>query len=782
MRKYFLLFSILFFSFSIQAQWRPLALNYQYTKRPAFFIPQAMHFSDSSNGFILNDAALLQYKDQHWQPTKQNDSDAFTYTNLFTVNPANTFLCSYDGKISKYDGDSLRVLFTLPTTETSTPQLSTIFMIDSSHGWAAGDNGTLVNIDEDHIETDSISVYYNFKDIYFDRPDHGWMIGYILTDFGNVGLVCEYNDHHWSVNTFLDEMLYDIEFSSPDSGFITGQLGLYRYNKEGNEWQPENIPNYYRQFHLSLLNDSYGMSVSDSSRNLIYENGVWSEGPAAAVTDLFSIKTTAPGKAWAISQIGNNNPENFNEGKIQAMDNYTWTGYPATNFDSLQILPVDYTISSIAGMGKKDIWLNGQHLKLPDEQDWYDTIPALASDTFTNVSKMLSTDFGLGLNGDLFEWNGQHWINKQINASNPDTTYTNLCMQAFDDTSAFICRQFLVWNSGELKSTIDLYDHNSNSLQNTTPLDTRLTFGIHFSDKINGWCVGDSGLLVKHSDTGWQILPGITEQRLNAVFTLDSSKAWAVGNSGTLLKYNGSEWSKDSLPTEQHLHSVYFTDTTHGWIAGDSGLVFKYNGSIWEKDTTVNTTQPLHSIYMADSTYGFVGGDNGTLLQYIRKDTIITPPPPPPVKKICESGATYFNYNPEGTGYNYQWQIDTGNGFENLMDDTVYTGALSDTLRIAVLPASFYGYKYRCVATFEGVDSVSTIEELIFKNNWTGKIDSTWENPENWSCGMLPGPGTDVVISNGTIVLSSVVAIRSLTVQPGVNISIAENGGLEILK
>ncbi|MBL0356687.1 MAG: hypothetical protein IPP72_07200 [Chitinophagaceae bacterium] len=780
MRKVFLLLIICFIAGNLQAQWTPLALNYKYVRHKEFFIPVAMHFSDSSNGFILNNDHLLQYKDQLWQPVKKNETDEFTYTNVFTLNTTNTFLCSYDGKIAKYNGDSLAVLFAIPQTETSIPTLNTIFMIDSSKGWTAGDGGTLIKIDGDSIEQDSISNLINFRDIYFNGPDHGWMIGLLQTDIGNFGVVCEYADSHWSINSYLDEMLYDIEFSSPDSGFITGQQGIYRYNKDFNEWQPENIPNYYRQYHLSMLNDGYGISVSDSSRNLIYENGTWTEGPAAVASDLISVKTIEPGKAWAISQIGENKPEDFNEGKMQLMQNYSWAAYPIRYLDSTSILPVDYVINNVTGVGKKDIWLNGQHLTIPPDRDWYDTIPTLASDSFYTVSRMLSNDLGFATNGNLMEWDGQYWINKNIESSSPDTSFINLQMHVFDDTTAFICRQFLVWGSGEFKSTIALYDHNSNSLLSTATLDSRSTFGVHFSDKRNGWCVGDSGLMVQHLDTSWQILPAITDNRLNSVFTIDSAAAWAVGNLGTLLKYNGAEWVKDSLPTVQNLYSIYFTDSTHGWIAGDSGLIFSYNGSGWLKDTTVNTTGALYSIYMVDSTYGFVSGDNGTLLQYIKKDTIT---PSPPVKQICESGNTYFSYDPVGTGYMYQWQIDTGNGFENLIaDDTLYAGVFSDTLRITLLSSYLYGYKYRCIASYEGVDSISNVEELIFKNRWTGNVDSTWENPANWSCGMLPGTGTDVIISEGNVVINSSVAIRSLTVLTGVNITIAESGGLEILK
>ncbi len=782
MRNLFLLLFLFALPFQVHAQWKQHPLNYNYTRHPDFFIPVALHFSDTANGFILNDAAMLQYSNHSWHAVNPNTEDPFTYTNIFTLNPYNTYLCSYDGKIARYNGDSLQVLYTDPGSETAGPPvLNTIFMTDSAEGWAAGNNGALIKIDGDNFEKDSISNTYHFKDIYFDRHDHGWMIGYQETNFGNVGVVCEYKDHHWLVNTFLDEMLYDIEFSSPDSGFIAGEQGIYRYNKDVNEWETENIPDYYRQLHLSLLNDGYGISVSDNSRNLVYQNGVWSDGPVAEVSDLLSVQTTGIGKAWAISQIGNNNPENFNEGKIQLMNDNGWTSYPSADLDSTSVQPVEYAITNITALNRKQVWLNGQYLHLPENADWYDTIPTLANDNFTNASKMFSDSFGLGINGDLQEWNGVSWINKHLDVPNPDTSFVNLTMQVFDDTSAFICRQYLVWATGEIRSSVAKYDYPTNSLYDNTLLDTRAIFGIHFSDKTHGWCVGDSGLLARYTADHWSMLPPVSDKRLSGVFSVDSLNAWAVGNGGTLLHFQNDEWIQESLPTEQNLFSVFFTDSTHGWIAGDSGLVYHYDGSNWQRDTTIATTQTLYTVYMIDSTYGFVGGDNGTLLHYIQKnDTIIINPPPPAM--ICENGNTYFVYSPGGTEYAFQWQIDTGNGFENLVEDAIYSGVLTDTLRIAVLPDSFYGYRFRCIASKNGIDSVGETQEIIFKNKWLGTIDSSWENAANWSCGAVPGPNTNVEIQEGTIVISTMVAIRSLALSPGVAVTISESGGLTILK
>lgn len=777
MRKLYLFFIFLLTTCFANAQWTRVALNYQHTKRPEFFIPLSMHFSDTANGFLLTSNALMQLKTNYWQPVNTGDPLAFSYTNVFTVDSINTFLCGWDGKVSKFNGDTLAVLFTLNESEVVNPLLNTIFMFDSTHGWAAGEGGTLIQIDGNNHTVINMPSTYSFSDIYFNTPGHGWMIGMDLEHVEDGGLLFECIDGTWSLYSTISGQAYDIEFSSPENGFITAQQDIYRYHSPTNEWLPENIAGYYRQYHLSMLNDNYGMSVSDNNQNMVYQDGEWMPGPAASVADLISIKTIANGTAWAISQIGNNNPQDLNDGKIQMLQNDQWATHSLKYLDTVSSLPLDVAITSITGVDKKNIWVDGQYLNLPADKDWPDSTPSLTSDTFCTALKMFSTNSGFGLNGDLLEWTGQHWINKNLDPfPNPDTSIANECMYVFDDSSGFICRQLFAWSSGEIKNVIASYDYQSNSLTTAAVLGTRYPYAIHFSDKQNGWIAGDSGLLVKYINGNWETLTGITNKRLNSIFTIDSLNAWAVGDEGTLLKYDGREWEQEGLPTQVNLHHIYFTDSAHGWLVGDSGFLFRYNGIEWTQDST-GVTNTLYSIFMVDSAYGFVGGDNGTILQFVKQ-----PPPAPPVRKFCEFGDTYFSFTTGGSGYSYQWQIDSANGFENLMDDVIFSGTTTDTLQLKEVPPAFYGYKFRCIASFEGVDTTSNIEVLKFVNSWTGESSTAWEDPGNWSCGSLPGANTDVLINGGEIILNSQTSIRSLTVSPAVNITISEGAVLNILK
>ncbi|MEO7769268.1 MAG: hypothetical protein ABIS01_17680, partial [Ferruginibacter sp.] len=62
---------------------------------------------------------------------------------------------------------------------------------------------------------------------------------------------------------------------------------------------------------------------------------------------------------------------------------------------------------------------------------------------------------------------------------------------------------------------------------------------------------------------------------------------------------------------------------------------------------------------------------------------------------------------------------------------------------------------------------------------WVGNFSSSWENPANWSCGILPDINTNVIINtSAACLLSSSVSVKSVTVNQGSSFS--NNGHLNI--
>lgn len=123
-----------------------------------------------------------------------------------------------------------------------------------------------------------------------------------------------------------------------------------------------------------------------------------------------------------------------------------------------------------------------------------------------------------------------------------------------------------------------------------------------------------------------------------------------------------------------------------------------------------------------------------------------------------------------------QWQVDTGStGFHYITDGPQYSGTGTDSLQLINVPSAWYGYKYRYVVNG---NIHGRVYELKFTNTWRGTANNSWENPANWSCGLVPDANADITIgtttiggstspSNITVGANSIC--KSLTVLPGGN-------------
>ena len=142
---------------------------------------------------------------------------------------------------------------------------------------------------------------------------------------------------------------------------------------------------------------------------------------------------------------------------------------------------------------------------------------------------------------------------------------------------------------------------------------------------------------------------------------------------------------------------------------------------------------------------------------------------------MCANGNASIQSNITGT--NYQWQQLNGTGFTNLSGNANFIGTNTSQLQLVNIPSSWYGYKFRCL-----VDGNSTnVSSIIIANTWIGAVNNNWENPQNWSCAIVPDNYTDVTINTGTVVINSNVIIRSLRLNPGVQLTVTAGNTLTIL-
>lgn len=142
---------------------------------------------------------------------------------------------------------------------------------------------------------------------------------------------------------------------------------------------------------------------------------------------------------------------------------------------------------------------------------------------------------------------------------------------------------------------------------------------------------------------------------------------------------------------------------------------------------------------------------------------------------VCPHAAT--SLTSQYFGLTYQWQVDTGRGFADVIDGPQYAGTRTRTITLSNPPSDWYNYRYRCLA-----DGYPTSAYTIyFENRWFGVVDSSWENPSNWSCGSVPDYNTDVIIESGTIKINRDAICRSLKVAQGVKFSVNSGATLTII-
>ena len=149
---------------------------------------------------------------------------------------------------------------------------------------------------------------------------------------------------------------------------------------------------------------------------------------------------------------------------------------------------------------------------------------------------------------------------------------------------------------------------------------------------------------------------------------------------------------------------------------------------------------------------------------------------------VCPASINSFGTNIIGSAY--QWQVNSGTGYTNVFNDSVYNGSTTDSLKLTAAPRSYFGNKYRCEITT--VFGTVYSPEYILKSGmiWLGTVSSAWENPLNWSCNLVPDDKTDVTINAGTLFppeLNASTTIRSLTAFPGTNILIKNSAVLSLV-
>ncbi|MDR0611462.1 MAG: hypothetical protein LBG58_15245 [Planctomycetaceae bacterium] len=117
-------------------------------------------------------------------------------------------------------------------------------------------------------------------------------------------------------------------------------------------------------------------------------------------------------------------------------------------------------------------------------------------------------------------------------------------------------------------------------------------------ENINGWMVGDNGLILSTLDRGsrWSVAPGKLPGHSDRPVDLNTVEAlgkniWVAGNPGTIIYSSadsGKTWKATPSGVSTVIRKIVFADPQNGWAVGDLGTILRTNdgGTTWKTQRT----------------------------------------------------------------------------------------------------------------------------------------------------------------------------------------------------
>ncbi|OQA00089.1 MAG: Ycf48-like protein precursor [Bacteroidetes bacterium ADurb.Bin408] len=111
---------------------------------------------------------------------------------------------------------------------------------------------------------------------------------------------------------------------------------------------------------------------------------------------------------------------------------------------------------------------------------------------------------------------------------------------------------------------------------------------IVFTDNLNGYIVGQGGIILKTTDGGntWLNVESGTKETLFSVSFVDKKTGYACGMKGTVIKTedSGLTWKKLTLPVSNYLRVICAVDKPRIYAFGEkgTGVLSNDNGKTWE--------------------------------------------------------------------------------------------------------------------------------------------------------------------------------------------------------
>ena len=547
--------------------------------------------------------------------------------------------------------------------------LNSVFFINDSKGWIAGDYGTILKYDNSQF-TQSYITSEPLKSIFFISENTGWTAG----SSGKIFKTTSGGSNWFAQSTPTLNQLTSIRFATPDTGWAVGINGtILKTINGGNSWNAQftsfsdtlkscfcvsSMSCYAAGKNGTIMFTSNGGSNWDyqttginnflNSIHFINQSTGWAAGNSGSI-----LKTTNGGELWVntLSPTTGNCQSVFfkssDTGTIATGDKLYSTRDGGQNWNQYTNIPFTGHFQSvfITNSFQFSAGNSGQIARSSNEGVSWSMITNPMSPYCNNeysgicfsngvTGFLLQNIFGrLGCEqGNILKTtnSGVNWIN-QYSISN------NLFVSIFSIGNNYwaACTSggmvsngvFISTGNEHLTSVTEVFACGSNgtilrysgfgaatSLIYLNSNNTSTLNGIFASIYNRTIAVGANGTILRSTNIGvnWSLIPSGTNAALYSV-KIDFEVGYAVGDGGTILKTTdaGESWFPLNSGVTSSLRSVVFpaSNPSNVYITGTQGIILKSTneGDTWIKEQIGNNAT-LTSISLRTSSAGFITG------------------------------------------------------------------------------------------------------------------------------------------------------------------------------
>ncbi|MFN5372482.1 MAG: T9SS type A sorting domain-containing protein [Bacteroidia bacterium] len=340
----------------------------------------------------------------------------------------------------------------------------------------------------------------------------------------------------------------------------------------------------------------------------------------------------------------------------------------------------------------------------------FSTFSISANGSTTSTCSSPVTLFAPGINGAIYQW--------KINGSN---------------ISGATFETYIPSQSGTYSVTIS----SGNCITNSqtilvTYIDAPLTPTITSSGPTT-FCAGGSVTLTSSSTTGNTWSNGQTSQSITVSQGGNYSVSVSSGNC-----------SATSIPSVVAVNAAPATPT----ISANGPTTFCTGGSVTltSSSATGNTwsngqTSQSITVYQAGNysvsvSNGSCSANSVVIPVFVVEGISIILQPEDQI--VFENESAFFAVETSGSGIFYQWQINNGSGFQDILDGGQFAGANSATLTISDIVSQNNNQAFRCVLT-DGFCSDTTLSGILTVESSVGFLVSS---P---NIAIYPNPAVDIL-------------------------------------